>query len=132
MPNTIADARVMARAVAPWPPEEAASLQRMARQESTHDHKDLSRIRDRDERDMTRDNCQACCLEAKKSRKEPPNVGNWLRTYIQTGRSMPNAWYQEVMDHAEVHGTAWYNAVLRDIRTFGIREFVRPGHVIES
>lgn len=139
MSNTITDARVMARGVAPWSDKERADLRRLAAMDFRHDHKELSKIRDKEDRELTRDNCAACILELadrkpgnRKTGKEPPNHCMWLRLYIQTGRAIPGAWFEEEMNDNETKNPAVYAAVLRDIRTFGIAEFIRPGKVVRE
>lgn len=135
MSNTIAAARIMAQGVAPWSDEERASLTRVARMDFRHDHKELRLIRPASERDLVRDNCAACALEMvgrmpKRTGKEPPNHTNWIRNYLAMGKAIPSAWFEAEMNEAETGNPAWYSAVLRDVRTFGIREFIRPGLVV--
>lgn len=137
MSNTIADARVMARGVAPWSDKERANMRRMAAMDFRHDHKELHKIRPASERDLVRDNCAACVLEMvgrmpKKTGKEPPNHCMWLRLYIQTGRAIPGGWFEAEMNENETRNPAFYAAVLRDIRTWGIAEFIRPGKVVRE
>lgn len=137
MSNTIANARIMARGVMPWTPEESHRLRMGSLAEMRHDHKDLAKIRPASERELVRENCAACALSMtgrhpKLTGKEPPNHCNWLRTRLQLRQAIPGAWFETEMNEIEKRNPSMYNAILRDIRTYGLREFIRPGKVVEA
>lgn len=117
--------RDLARAAEPWPGDVAEREKRIARQMmGLHQHEPLARIRDKEERQMTWENCGACVL-ARAGRdgndpKQIPNHAGWLRCYIQAGEAVPMAWLQFEMVDSEARNPAYHAAILRDVATYGI------------
>lgn len=111
--------------VEPWTDAEARQLSAIARRCLTQHDCGGSR------RQLERDNCGACVLmgldrtadELRAMQADPetrPNYAGWLRVYVEARREVPGAWYVAEMTEAEKDNPAYYNAILRSIKTFGI------------
>jgi hypothetical protein len=109
-----------------WSDLERAQLRRIAPQMFRHDHP--QQIYPKSDRALTRENCQACCLEGYDSETESfrktrsgPNVSNWQRDYVQAGRPIPEIWRDAFYSYRESDNERWKEALELDIATFGVR-----------
>ena len=117
-------AREMAKDADRWPNDKAAELQRIAASMFQRHECGGSHLL------IMRENCQACCLvkgelspsKRTATKKQPPNVAGWLRDYIQARRYVPVAWLLPELARAEIDNKAYYDAILRDIKTFDLVE----------
>jgi len=68
---------------------------------------------------LERDNCGACAVAAY-TEQTPPNYAGWLRVWIEAGRPVPRQHYETEIAQAQVENVGYYEAILRDVETFGI------------
>lgn len=106
-----------------WEAVEAQRMRRLALLQLT-DHGHSWSFRDRDDRQLTRENCAACVLNGYGDRDEPgdraPNYAGWARVYVQAGNVIPKK-YRAAFDAELASDNAAYAAALaRDIATFGV------------
>ena len=66
------------------------------------------------------DNCAGCALE-RHNRAEAPNYAGWLRIYIELGKPVYRHHYNREIEYALEGNRAYYDAIMRDIATFGIK-----------
>lgn len=102
----------------PWPTEKRRELHAQAVNVSRHSsHADQ----------IARDNCGACAL-SHQTMSDAPDYAGWLRIYIQLGWPMFRKHYNAELDYAEAENPQYYDAIMRDIATFGpakINELVK-------
>lgn len=93
----------------PWDAKKAADLRAQAADCAAHgSHADR----------IARENCPGCALRY--SDDEAPDYAGWLRIYIELGRPVPRQHYDTEMAYAEKENTAYHDAIMRDVATFGI------------
>jgi hypothetical protein len=109
-----------------WSDLERMHQRRVAAQMFRHDHPQA--IYPESERALVRENCQACCLEGYDSETETfrktaagPNVSNWQRDYVQSGRVIPAIWRAAFWSFETSDNTLWAACVRLDIATYGVR-----------
>lgn len=93
-----------------WPQAKAAELIAGARNVSRHDDYPHSR-------DVN--NCGACALRHYTA-AEAPNYAGWLRIYIALGWAVPRRHYADELAYAQAENQRYYEAIQRDIATWGI------------
>ena len=74
------------------------------------------------------DNCAGCALQKP---WEGSGYAGWLRIIIETNRMVPLMYAIEELKDAKVRNTHYYNAILRDLVTFGCnwKDFHGTDHV---
>ena len=104
--------------VTPWSDVEARNLQSTA-QRVLSDHYGHSK--------PDPDNCGACAsmMPSKAGAWDDPtdtrpNYAGWLRIYVEARRAVPEAWYLAEIAEAQRTNLAYYQAIQRSIKTFGI------------
>lgn len=68
---------------------------------------------------LGRDNCAACAVATFTEQDRPGYVG-WLRLWIQAGWRIPRQHYEAEIAEAQQENPAYYEAILRDVETFGL------------
>lgn len=118
-------------ATEPRPSQEAEQLKERAHQIlGSHGH--TMQFRDKEDRDLTMDNCAACRLGGYNELHGPdgepgdtgplaPSYAGWARLFVQAGRPIPAKYREAFEDERTDAGDPEYAANLaRDIKTFGV------------
>ncbi len=68
---------------------------------------------------LGRDNCGACALGTF-TEQDRPDYAGWVRLWIAAGWRVPRQHYEAEIAEAQQENLSYYEAILRDVETFGL------------
>ncbi len=68
---------------------------------------------------VSRENCRACAIGTFTEHDRPDYAG-WVRLWIQAGWRVPRQHYEAEIAEAQQENPKYYEAILRDVETFGL------------